>query len=421
MNEQKPSPILTAVLVLTVFLDICNFFMPVPIYTPLFLNTGFVPGVSEHTALILLGILVACFGAAQLIGGPILGELSDKYGRKKVILGALFLGFIGTTLAAVSLSVHSVSLLYISRIVIGFSSGTIGISYAVAADHCSPKNLSKYIGIISVGPCLASAISPIIGGHLVDNVTLSFLGYATPFAVIAVVFLLNIILIHFVMPSDEAKNKHIKLTPFSAFTNIAKVMNRSSVLRRMVLMAIFFQIGTEGCFLAIPILAVKVFHLSPSDIANYFLLFALSSTFASTYLNSLLSRKFKSTTLYTIFIIVMLLGISLIYTHSSFLFAIAFLLFGAGGMLCWIHTNNLFSSLVSEKEQGMIMGVSQAMWSLGGVISSLLIGTIATYHTMATGFVLIPTELISLLMMFGVMRAMKPKKEANEVELAEAY
>ena len=156
---------LLLILIFVVFLDICNFFLPVPVYTPLFIHGSFIHGVSESTAMILLGVLVSCFGLAQLFGGPLFGELSDQYGRKKILLIALIIGMFGTLLAAISLTTGIVPLIYISRLIIGFSSGTIGVSYAVAADFSKGTELSKNIGLISLGPTFAAAIGPLIGGH----------------------------------------------------------------------------------------------------------------------------------------------------------------------------------------------------------------------------------------------------------------
>jgi len=113
----------------------------------------------------------------------------------------------------------------------------------------------------------------------------------------------------------------------------------------------------------------------------------------------------------------MLLGFIFAYSGSSALFWAAFLLFGAGGMLCWVHTNNIFSSLVDESEQGLIMGVSQAMWSIGGLSSALIVGLIASVHYKATGFLLITTEIASFIMMLFVIRAIKNKQHVG----AECY
>jgi predicted MFS family arabinose efflux permease len=397
------------ILIMTVFLDICNFFMPVPVYTPLFLQHGFLPHVSYANTVILLGVLVSCFGAAQLIGGPILGELSDQYGRKKILMLALITGMMGTLLGAISLTTGSLPLVYISRLIIGFSSGTIGVSYAVAADFSTPKDLAKNIGIISLGPCFASAFAPIIGGHLASNKYFAVFGFATPFYFMAVLFLITIVMLYRLMPADNAKREKSKINPVTGIVNIFKVVRRSSVLRRMVVMAIFFQIGTEGFFLASPIVAVKEYHMTASSIGNHFLLFAIGSSIA-TWLNNRISKHFESTSIYVVCLSIMIVAFAFAYSGQPILYWIAYLLFGAGGMMCWVHTNNIFSGLVDETEQGLIMGVSQAMWSIGGLTSAIIVGFIASVHYKATGILLISTEIASLIMMFMVIRAMRGDK-----------
>lgn len=75
--------------------------------------------------------------------------------------------------------------------------------------------------------------------------------------------------------------------------------------------------------------------------------------------------------------------------------------------MCWVHTNNIFSKLVDESEQGLIMGVSQAMWSIGGLVSSLVVGLMAAVHYMATGILLIGAEIVSLIMVILVIQALR--------------
>ena len=406
MQKAGLSKKLVLILILIVFLDICNFFMPVPIYTPLFLHGSFLPGVSYAHTVILLGILISCFGGAQLFGGPIFGELSDQYGRKKILILALAAGMVGTLLAAISLTTHIIWLTYVSRLIIGFSSGTIGISYAVAADLSENKDLAKNIGYISLGPSFASAVGPLIGGHLATNKYLSIFGFATPFYLLATVFLIAIVALTFAMPMDKAKSSRTGIHIFTAFSNIFAVLKREPVFRRMVAMAISFQIGTEGFFLAAPIVAVKEYHLNAGQIANHFLMFA-AGLIISTWANKHLSEKFKSSQIYLVSLLLLIIGFVLAYSGSAMLFWAAFFLFGIGGMLCWVHTNNIFSNLVDESEQGMIMGVSQAMWSIGGLVSSLIVGFIAAAHFKATGFLLLAAEIVSFVMMLLVIQALK--------------
>jgi MFS family permease len=83
MMERHLSKSLLLTLMLAVFLDVANFFMPIPVFTPLLLHTPFLHGFSQSSKPLILGGLMACYGLAQLLGGPIFGELSDQHGRKK--------------------------------------------------------------------------------------------------------------------------------------------------------------------------------------------------------------------------------------------------------------------------------------------------------------------------------------------------
>src|SRR3990167_145469 len=113
-------------LILTFFLDNIGLFMVLPIYAPLLLDpnsTLLAPGVPEEWRTILIGSLVAIYGVGQLFGGPILGELSDQFGRKKILLSGLACLMVGNLFATYSLTTHQLWGLFVGRLLTGFASG----------------------------------------------------------------------------------------------------------------------------------------------------------------------------------------------------------------------------------------------------------------------------------------------------------
>src|SRR5579872_4149731 len=144
--------------ILAVFLDIGNFFMPMPIYTPLFLHSSFLQGSSHELRATMLGILISCYGIAQIFGGPLFGELSDQHGRKKILLTSLGASAIGCLLGGISLTIGSISLVYISRLLIGLSSGTIAVVFALAADYSNDNDRAKNLGYINIGISIGATL-----------------------------------------------------------------------------------------------------------------------------------------------------------------------------------------------------------------------------------------------------------------------
>ena len=401
-------------LMLAVFLDIGNFFMPMPVYTPLFLHSPLLQTYSFEFKSILLGTLVACYGFAQLFGAPILGELSDQYGRKKAILISMVMALVGCLLAAMSLTINSIPLIFFSRLLIGFASGTIAIVFAIAADHSTEKSKAKNLGYINTGLSIGAAIGPIIGGHLVNPRLHSLLTFATPFYFMAALYLINIALLAQLLPNDKPHRKgDKKIHPFTAFQNIYIAMKRSRYLSFIVLTALFFQIGTEAFYLAAPIIGVNKLQMTSAMLGNYFMIFGIIAAITSWWINAAINRKWTNARyiyLACIFLYTITLS-SLLFARSYLTFLLPFISVGIFGVLSWIQINNLFSQAAGEKEQGLIFGVSQSMWSLGGMIGTFLIGISTAIHEKL--LVSLPLFFIILSLIFGILLALKNNSSSN--------
>lgn len=405
-------------LMLAVFLDIANFFLPVPIYTPLFLHTTFLSHYSYEAKSILLGLLVACYGLAQLFGGPIYGEISDQFGRKKAIVFSMCTAIIGCLLGGVSLYFESLPLIFLSRLIIGFSSGTVAVVFASTADNSSEKDLAKNMGYINTGLSVGATVGPIIGGHLVSSHIVSITAYAIPFFATSILFMINLCLILKFLPWDQPKREGDKkihlLTPFQ---NIGIAMKESKYMCMIVLSALFFQISTESFFLAAPIIGASKFHLNSPQISNYFFLFGIVSAASSWWINAFITKNFKnSRKIYLTCEILYAITISsLMLVNSKLTFMIPFICVGIFAVLSWVQVNNLFSEAVDKTKQGLIFGVSQSMWSMGGIIGTTLVGISSSVHQKVTAA--LPFSFMMMSLIFAVLVVFLYRKtKINQVE-----
>ncbi|CRX37925.1 MFS transporter [Estrella lausannensis] len=116
-----------------VFMGFLGISMPYLIFPALFLNPAY-SIVSDYTIApsLLLGMTLAAYPLGQFIGSPILGALSDDYGRKRLLAGTLFLNAFFNLLTAFALKWHLVELLILSRLLSGFMEGNIAIARAMA-------------------------------------------------------------------------------------------------------------------------------------------------------------------------------------------------------------------------------------------------------------------------------------------------
>lgn len=409
--NRTPSKFLLLGLILAVFLDIGSFFMPMPIYTPFLLHSHTLGAVSLNNRTIMLGILIACYGLAQLIGAPILGDLSDQYGRKRILLLALTSSLIGSLLGGISLSTGSISLIYLSRLIIGLSSGTIAVVFACTADYSTEETRAKNLGYVGIGAALGAAFGPVLGGHFASTQSLAWFGYATPFYLMALLYLASIALLAYFLPHDTIKTGRTAINLFTGLRKIQTVAKSSLLLRRLIIMGFLFQVGAEGFYLLAPILGVKRFELLPADIGNHFLLQAVISGVVSVWLNKYLSEYYDSAKIYLFNVLLLSIGFLFLFTHSHTWFYIPFVAIGIFGTLCWIHINNLFSQAATKEEQGLIFGISQSLWSIGGIIGAILVAVTTVIHNNLSILVPICFEILSLVLAIMLIAMKKTRAE----------
>ncbi|HEX4840268.1 MAG TPA: MFS transporter [Rhabdochlamydiaceae bacterium] len=191
MTEQKKQRRKFWVIVVIVFLGFIGISMPYLIFPALFLNPHYaiLPaswGPSSHA--LFLGITLAAYPLGQFVGSPILGTLSDEYGRKQLLSASLLIAAGCYLLTGFAIAWKHLGLLIVSRFMAGIMEGNIAVARAMAADI---KTISKHetFGKINAAISFAYLLGPLLGGLLSDKNLLESLTASTPFYFICVLFL----------------------------------------------------------------------------------------------------------------------------------------------------------------------------------------------------------------------------------------
>ena len=140
---------------LIVFIDLLGFSLILPLL-PYYAETF---GASDT----VVGLLVASYAAAQLIGAPLLGRISDRVGRRPVLLVSLFGTLVGFLLLGFA---KTLLVLFIARILDGLTGGNISVAQAYISDVTDAKDRSKGLGMIGAAFGLGFIIGPAMGGLL---------------------------------------------------------------------------------------------------------------------------------------------------------------------------------------------------------------------------------------------------------------
>ncbi len=203
--------------VLTVlFLGYLGFSLAIPLFPPLFLDPvhEFLPvETTKEMRRILLGILFGMYPLGQFVGAPLLGKLSDKFGRKPVLLISLVIvipAFIGS---ALSIFYVLPGLLFASRFLSGLLEGNIVIAQAAIADISEDaKTKTKNFGWLVSLSSTAFFFGPLIGGKLADSTIVPWFHFDTPFWCAAVLTLIGFFIVYALFRETHPPDPEIEVS-----------------------------------------------------------------------------------------------------------------------------------------------------------------------------------------------------------------
>jgi MFS transporter, DHA1 family, tetracycline resistance protein len=186
-------------ILLVVFIDLLGFSLILPLL-PYFAKTF-------HASDTEIGLLVAIYAAAQLIGAPILGRLSDRYGRRPVLLISIAGNLVGYILLGLA---QSMFMLFAARLLAGITAANISVAQAYISDITDEKNRSKGLGMIGAAFGLGFIIGPATGGAL------STLGYSVPAFLSAGLGAINLLLVWLWLPESLSVERRVLISTLPA-------------------------------------------------------------------------------------------------------------------------------------------------------------------------------------------------------------
>jgi len=346
---------------LTVFIDLLGFGILIPIL-PSF-------SVKElHIDETAIGIAIALYSFVQFLFNPILGKMSDKYGRKPVIVVCLFLNAMGYIVFSFT---HSYILLLTSRVIAGIGGSSIGVAQAYIADVTTRENRSKGMGLIGAAFGLGFVFGPLIGGLL------SEFGYAVTGYAAAGFSLLAFILTIFYLPESLKKDQNIDQTQNQIRRKIFDFAAMKKILQKpdlAVLILLFFILtfSFANIYGTFALLGLKVYGFTDMQNGYMFGIVGLTSAIVQGGLigriNKMMSKKF----ILIIGSLVIMVALAMIPYAGSFLgLAIVSIILSYGTGTFQPTVLSLISEVTSESEQGITLGMNQSLSSFARVLGPL--------------------------------------------------
>ncbi len=380
------------VLFLIIFLDLVGVGILIPVLAPIFLDpsSGLIPiAWTESTRNIALGFLIGLYPLAQFFGAPILGTLSDRYGRKRLLLISLFGTALGYLLFAYGLLTHQLWLLFASRALDGFTGGNIGVANSAIADMSTPQNRARNFGLIGMAFGFGFMIGPFLGGRLADPALFSGFNAATPFWFAAGLSFFNLAVTALFF-QESLKNSVIKrVHALIGFTHIGKAWRMHDL--RVAFIVIFLH-GLGFCFFTqfASVFLVQKFQMDAPSIGTFFGYVGIWIAACQGVLTRWVGKRMIPEKVLRF----SLLGLSLslfaitLPTQVWLLYAIQPVVAIFEG-LSFPNSTAVVSRLASDADQGEAMGITQSLRALGQAIPPMIAGFLVSFSpnlpTLAAG------------------------------------
>lgn len=336
-----------------------------------FLVQPYISNPEEQATAVTL--LTSVYAVCMFFAAPGLGALSDKYGRRPVLLVCLLGSVIGYLIFGIG---GSLWILFTGRIIDGITGGTIGTLFAYFADIIPPEHRTKYFGWMSAIVGVGGVIGPTLGGLLAK------FGYSVPLYFGAIITLLNVIYGFFFMPESLHKNNRLKeitflrLNPFTQLTNILSMKN----LQRLLVSAFLIWIPNGSLQAVFSQFTMDTFNWKPAIIGLMFSIMGFQDIISQGLIMPKLLIKLSDKQIAILGMVSEIIGYSFIALSTLFSFypflIVGMFIFGFGDSIFGPSFNGMLSNSVNSSEQGRIQGGSQSIQALARVIGPIIGGQI---------------------------------------------
>ncbi|MEN9327434.1 MAG: hypothetical protein RI947_242 [Candidatus Parcubacteria bacterium] len=316
------------------------------------------------------GLLFATFSLFQFLSTPIIGRLSDKYGRRPLLI----MSIAGTAVSFVMLAfAPNILFLFLARSLDGITAGNIPVASAVITDTTEPKDRAKGFGIIGASFGFGFIFGPIISALTVG------INPAYPFLIAAAVSVVAVIITALFLPET---NKHIGETKHDKLFDFGKLLHAltNKTVGTTLILTLLYNTAFSMFIYAFQSASIKVYHMSANQISLIFSIFGVIGLISQLILLSLVTKTFGiKRTFTTSLLLVGVAFIAMYYTSTIPAFIAANIALALVNAYVQPLSQTILSEETDPKEQGEMQGLNASYMSIGQIVGPILAGVAATF------------------------------------------
>ena len=392
-----------------VSLDLMNQALVFPILNTIVMDPahGILP---EHTTVaerhLDFGLLMGAFFLCWFLGAAYISKISDFIGRKEGILICLAGNFLGYVLIIVAVELSSFWLLLFARMLSGFTAGNQPIAQAALIDISeSDQQKTRYMGLILLAVSVGLVAGPLIGGLLSDKAVLGrYASVELPFYCVAGMVLISLTLIIMFFHNTRTERQPFEFKPLEVFLTLWEACKRPVILK-LSLVFFFGQLSLNACYVFMSNYYYSRFQFDTLQNSIALVILGVGLGFGSSFLVGPITARFSKIKIISTCLALMGVSVLLSIVNPSPFFAYVLVLpFIIPFSIYFPAMMTLFSLAVSDSEQGWVMGVSVALYTLGAGLVALVGGELMSISIHLPFMIAVASSVIALILILTLWR-----------------
>ncbi len=371
-------------LLLLIFIDSFSYFVVIPILLELFFKAhyGLLPrSTSLATRDFLTGFTICLSTVAALIAAPFVGNLSDKYGRKKTLLYCLIAITLGFLLPIIGIVKKNLFLVLFGRVLSGVGSSSQPVAQAAVADLCKDDEKALFLSFIALMMTLPIVLGPLAGGYLSDSHLVSWFNATTPYYLAVIISVISFFIILFCFKETISGSMRSQMLSVREVVFGLKKAVKTYHIGGLLLLFFCLELGWSQYYQTVSLILTQAFHYSVQQISLFNAMMGVCMSLGLLFLYPILIKYFPIKKIMAASILLVFIGLlscSLLPHYQWFLVWLVAIFTGTA----YVSLLTLISNQASKNHQGWIMGYTSTVlflaWMITAFDGGLLISLYAT-------------------------------------------